>query len=182
MRNRLQMLVYVIVVLVGLGLLVWGFIEAVQADPAVVGSIGVAVAGVLGVAWQQRQSERARLREARRDRIRPIYYDLVKVVFRKLGGGKANMSDTEAEEFFKDLKARQLTLGASSQMVQAFNEWARSTEKAQAKKNDLGAVIAWEVLLRGMRADLGHDDAGLPPLELLRLFITDFDKHFGQFR
>jgi hypothetical protein len=179
-RRNFQILVIRVAALVGLGLLAWGFIEAVQADPAVVGSIGVAVAGALGVAWQQRQSERARLREARRDRIRPIYYDLVRVVFRKLGGGKSDMYDEEAEEFFKDQNARQLTLGASSQMVQAFNEWARSTEKAQADKNDLGAVIAWEVLLRAMRADLGHEDADLPPLELLRLFITDFDKHFGQ--
>jgi hypothetical protein len=180
MRHRLQILVGLIVVVVGVGLLVWGFVEAVRAEPAIVGSIGVAAAGAIGVVWQQRQAERARLREARRDRIRPIYYDLVRVVFRKLGGGKADMSDEEAEEFFKDLKARQLTLGASSQMVQAFNEWARSTEQAQAEKNDLGAVIAWEVLLRAMRADLGHDDSDLPPLELLRLFITDFDEHFGQ--
>jgi hypothetical protein len=35
--------------LVLLGLAVWGFIEAVQADPAVVGSIGVAAAGAFGV-------------------------------------------------------------------------------------------------------------------------------------
>ncbi len=157
----------------------WGFVEAVQADPAVVGSIGVAVAGALGVAWQQRQAEKARLREARRDRIRPIYYDLLGVVFRKLGEGKSDTSDAGAEEFFRDLKARQLTLGASSEMVQAFNGWAHATEEAQKEKNDLEAVLAWEVLLRAIRRDLGHEDSDLPPLELLRLFITDFDDHFS---
>ena len=89
------------------------------------------------------------------------------------------MSDAKAEEFFRDLKARQLTLGASSEMVQAFNGWGRATEQAQKEKDDLGAVLAWEVLLRAIRQDLGHEDADLPPLELLRLFISDFDVHFS---
>jgi hypothetical protein len=162
-----------------LGLAGWGFIEAVQAEPAVVGSIGVAVAGALGVVWQQRQAEKARLREARRDRIRPVYYDLLGVVFKKLSDGQTDVLDPEVEEFFRDLKARQLTLGASSEMVQAFNEWARSTAQAQKEGNDLEAVLAWEVLLRAIREDLGHEDSNLPPLELLRLFITDFDAHFA---
>lgn len=179
MLQRLQLSFGYILFIALSGLAVWGFLEAVKADPAVVGSIGVAVAGVLGVAWQQRQAEKARLREARRDRIRPIYYDLLLVMFRKLGGGKSDMSDAEAEEFFKDLKARQLTLGASSEIVQAFNGWARSTEEANKEKNDLRAVLAWEVLLRAIRRDLGHEDADLPPLELLRLFISDFDDHFS---
>jgi hypothetical protein len=116
------------------GLAGWGFIEAVQAEPAAVGSIGVAVAGALGVVWQQRQAEKARLREARRDRIRPIYYDLLGVVFKKISGGGADASDPEVEEFFRDLKARQLTLGASSEMVQAFNEWDGPLRRPREKE------------------------------------------------
>lgn len=179
MAQRLQVAVGYALFFALFVLAVWGFVEAVQAEPAVVGSIGVAVAGVLGVVWQQRQAEKARLREARRDRIRPIYYDLVGVVFKKLSGGGADASKPEVEAFFRDLKARQLTLGASSEMVQAFNEWGRLTAQAQEEGNDLGAVLAWEVLLRAIRADLGHEDSNLPPMELLRLFITDFDEHFS---
>jgi hypothetical protein len=89
------------------GLAGWGFIEAVQAEPAVVGSIGVAVAGALGVVWQQRQAEKARLREAHRDRMSPVYYNLLGVMFKKIAGGDASGPDSEAEEFFRDLKARQ---------------------------------------------------------------------------
>jgi hypothetical protein len=162
-----------------IGLAGWGFVEAVQAEPAVVGSIGVAVAGALGVVWQQRQAEKARLREARRDRIRPIYYDLLGVMFKKLSSSGVGGSDPEVEEFFKDLKARQLTLGASSEMVQAFNQWTQATAQAKEEGNDLKAVLAWEVLLRAIREDLGHEDSTLPPQELLRLFITDFDAHFS---
>ncbi len=173
------MIVGYVLILGLVGLAGWGFIEAVQAEPAVVGSIGVAVAGVLGVVWQQRQAEKARLREAHRDRMSPVYYDLLGVMFKKIGSGGASGPDSEAEEFFRDLKARQLTLGASSEMVQAFNGWARSTARAQEEGNDLGAVLAWEVLLRAIRKDIGHEDSDLPPLELLRLFITDFDEHFS---
>jgi hypothetical protein len=154
-------------------------VEAVQSEPAIVGSIGVAAAGAIGVVWQQRQAEKARIREAHRDRMKPIYYDLLGTVFKKIAGGKSGGPDPKAEEFFRDLKARQLTLGASSDMVQAFNAWGKETAQAQKEGSDLNAVIAWEVLLRAIRKDLGHDDADLPPLELLRLFITDFDEHFG---
>lgn len=179
MRPRLQILVGLVVVVVGVGLLAWGFVEAVQAEPAIVGSIGVAAAGALGVVWQQRQAEKARIREAHRDRMKPIYYDLLGTVFKKIGDGrKEGGPDPKAEEFFRDLKARQLTLGASSEMVQAFNAWGKETAQAQKEGSDLNAVIAWEVLLRAIRKDLGHDDSDLPPLELLRLFITDFDEHF----
>ena len=177
MLSRLQV-VFGYVLIIGLVALVcWGFVEAVQAEPAIVGSIGVAAAGAIGVVWQQRQAEKARIREAHRDRMKPIYYDLLGTVFKKMGG-KGDESDPKAEEFFRDLKARQLTLGASSAMVQAFNAWGKETAQAQKEGSDLNAVVAWEVLLRAIRKDLGHEDSDLPPLELLRLFITDFDEHF----
>jgi len=82
------MLVGLIVIVAGGGLVVWAFIEAVQAEPAVVGSLGVALVGVLGVVWQQRQAERDRLREANRDRMTPIYYELLGTIFQKIGSSE----------------------------------------------------------------------------------------------
>ena len=83
-----------------------------------VGSIGVAVVGVLGVVWQQRQTEKVRLREVHRDRMSPVYDDLLGVMWGKLAGAQEDKIDPQVEEFFRDLKARQLMLGASSAMVQ----------------------------------------------------------------
>ena len=145
-----------------------------------VGSIGVAVVGVLGVAWQQRQVEKARLRDAHRDRMSPVYDELLKVIWSKIGGSQDDEIDPEVEEFLRDLKARQMTLGASSAMVIAFNRWTDETQAAVSDGNDLAALLAWESLLRAIRGDLGHDDSDLLPGELLRLFITDYDEHFGQ--
>jgi hypothetical protein len=178
MRKRVQMAVGLVFLAALTGLAVWAFIEAVQAEPAVVGSVGVAVIGVAGVVWQQRQTEQARLREAHRDRMSPVYDELLKVIWSKVGGTQTEEIDPEVEAFFRDLKARQLTLGASSAMVQAFNQWTELTKAAAEAGDNKAAIAAWEFLLRAIRSDLGHKDSDLPPGELLRLFINDYDEHF----
>jgi len=179
MHNRFQALIGAIDLMAVAGLAIWAFVEAVQAEPAVVGSVGVAAIGVVGVVWQQRQAESSRLREAHRDRMSPVYDELLKVIWSKVGGMQADDVGPEVEAFFRDLKARQLTLGASSAMVQAFNQWTETTQTAVETGDNKAAVAAWEFLLRAIRSDLGHKDSDLPPGELLRLFITDYDEHFS---
>lgn len=162
-----------------IALIAWGFIEAVQAEPAVAGTVGAALIPLGGAVWQQRKGETARVREAHRDRMSPVYYDLLGVMIEKFAGTGDSATDPEVEKFFRDLKARQLTLGASSEMIQAFNGWVRFTNEAHEEGNDDAAVLAWEVLLRAIRSDLGHNDSDLPAHELLRLMIGDFDDHFS---
>lgn len=67
---------------------------------------------VAGVVWQQRQAEQARLREAHRSRMSPVYDELLKVIWGKVSGIRAEEVDPEVEAFFRDLNARQLTLGS----------------------------------------------------------------------
>jgi hypothetical protein len=179
MRNRFYALIGWTATVAVTALVIWAFVEAVRAEPAVVGSVGVAVIGVAGVVWQQRQTERARLREAHRDRMSPVYDELLKVIWGKVSSMQTEEIDPEVEAFFRDLKARQLTLGASSAMVQAFNQWTEATKAAAEAGDNQAAVAAWELLLRAIRRDLGHKDSDLPPGELLRLFITDYDEHFS---
>jgi hypothetical protein len=173
-RARIQTLFGVAISLAIVGLAAWGFIEAVQAEPAVVGAVATAALGVAGVVWQQRQSEKARLREAHRDRMTPVYHELLKHVWRQAGQESQGPSE-EVAEFMRDLKARQLILGAPKEMIQAFNCWERNAKAAQEAGDNIALVIAWEELLRAMRRDLGHDDSGLPERELLRVFIDDLD-------
>jgi hypothetical protein len=171
MLGRIQASVGIAVRLAVTGAVLWAFVEAVQAEPAVAGSIGVAVVGALGVVWQQRQTEKARLREVHRDRMSPVYDDLLGVIWNKLAGSESDQIDPEVEAFFRDLKARQLMLGASSGMVRAFNEWTDLTKVAAEAGDNDAVMAAWEFLLRAIRSDLGHDDSDLPPGELLRLFL-----------
>jgi hypothetical protein len=180
MRDRVQTVIGLVLIAATAVLVLWAFVKAVQAEPAVAGSIGVAVIGALGVVWQQSRSEQARLRDANRDRMTPIYYELLGTIFQKIGAAEEeDASDPETEAFFKDLKARQLMLGASSEMVIAFNAWQQTTAELHEQGDDVGAVMAWENLLRAIRKDLGHRDSNLPRGELLRLFITDYDEHFS---
>lgn len=175
MRDRIAT-GFILLVTFGLGgLVIWAFIRAVLVEPAIAGSIGVAVVGVLGVVWQQRQTEKARLREAHRVRMQPVYDELLRVIWTSIAGG-ADESDPEIEEFFRDFKSRHLTLGASSKMVQAFNQWTDITSSAVASGNNVEVMDAWEFLLRAIRDDWGHDDSNLPDGELLRLFISDYDE------
>lgn len=181
MSARLQMtLAWISVLIVG-GLAVWGYVEAVQASPAVVGSVGAALLGVFGVLLQQRASERARLREARRERMTPIYDGLLKLVLERTGsanqGSAAGEGDQETEAFMRDLRGRQLLLGASSAMIRAFNVWQAVTSTANTAKDETTAVLAWEDFVLAIRSDLGHEDGNLPPRELLRVIIPDVDDH-----
>jgi len=175
MRARIQTLFGIAVSVTVLGLVVWAFIEAVQADPAVVGAVATATLGVVGVVWQQRQSEKARLREAHRDRMTPVYHELLKRVWQQ-AGPKTQQPTEEVAEFMRDLKARQLMLGAPGAMLLAFNRWEREAKVAQEKEDNIALVFAWEDLLRAIRRDLGHDDSDLPRGELLRVFMDDIDQ------
>jgi hypothetical protein len=177
MRQNLRATFGFLLLVGAIGLGGWAFVEAVRAEPAVVGSLGVAVVGILGVVWQQRQAERERVREAHRDRMAPVYYDLLGAFKRISTGGEV---DPEIQELFMDLKARQLLLGAPSEMVQAFNAWQKKTNEIQNQDDPTQAIRVWEELLLAIRRDLGHQDAALPEGELMRLFISDYDEHFGQ--
>lgn len=169
MRARLFQIGSWILSSVLLLLLVWAFVEAVRAAPAVVGSVATAVIGVYGVIWQQRRAEQSRLREAHRDRMTPVYDDLLKLVLTSMD--KQKRSQAKTENFMRDLKGRQLLLGGTSQMIRAFNEWEATVSAAQEAGRDSVAVFAWEDLLRAIRRDLGHDDSELNRGDLLRVFI-----------
>jgi hypothetical protein len=157
------------------GLVGWALVKAVKAEPAVVGAVGTASLGAAGVVWQQRQAEKARLREAHRDRMAPTYDKFLQLV-RQRAGEETSETQAEIEVFMRDLKARQLLLGAPREIIQAFNRWESETMAAQASDDLLATAFAWENLLRAIRRDLVHDDAKLPPGELLRVYTNDFDE------
>lgn len=179
MNARIQTLFGMVVSLTVVGLFAWGFIEAVQAEPAVVGAVATAALGVAGVVWQQRQSEKARLREAHRDRMTPAYHELLKRVWQQAGPATQQPSE-EVAEFMRDLKARQLILGAPKEMVEAFNRWERDAKAAQEAGDNIALIFAWEELLRAMRRDLGHHDSDMARGELLRVFMDDIDEFLPQ--
>lgn len=174
MRARVQTLFGMVISIAIVGLVAWPSLKAVQAEPAVVVAAAAAL-GAAGVVWQQRQSEKARLRDAHRDRMTPVYHELLKRVWQQAAPTTQEPTE-EVVEFMRDLKARQLVLGAPKEMILAFNRWEREAQAAKEKDDNIALAFAWEELLRAMRHDLGHDDSGLPRAELLRVFIDDLDQ------
>lgn len=140
MRVRIHTLFGVAISSAIVGLVAWAFIEAVQAEPAVVGAVATAALGVAGVVWQQRQSEKARLREAHRDRMTRVYHELLKRVWRQADQESQEPAE-EVAEFMRDLKARQLMLGAPKEMIQAFNRWEREAKAAQEKDDNVALIL-----------------------------------------
>lgn len=107
----------------------------------------------------------------------PIYEDLLGFVMRGEQADQGGEPPEDLTSFMKNLKGRELLLGASPEMINAFNSWQADTVAAEKDGNALGAVEAYEALLRAIRRDLGHDDSGLPQWDLLRVFINDIDEH-----
>ena len=109
MRTRIVQVLIKGVSILFAGLVVWAFIEAVQTEPAVVGSVATVVVGVYGVIWQQRQAEQSRLREAHRDRMTPVYEDLLTLVLNSMD--KSKRSQAKTENFMRDLKGETTSPG-----------------------------------------------------------------------
>jgi hypothetical protein len=156
----------------GAGVALWAIVEAVSADPVVagsiVGSLAAATGAVFAVVFQQARAERDRLKEVHRARMEPIYEQFVDLSSQRFAD---EPQAPDADRFFLDLKRKQLLLGADLKVIQAFNAWNRTSA---TEDEPLAPALAYEMLLRAIRADLGHSDPRPSRGDLLRLF-SDFE-------
>jgi hypothetical protein len=156
-------------------LFTWIIIKAVNAEPAVAGSIIASIATAAGavgaVAYQQSRVEREKIRERHRERMEPIYEEFVDRAAARFAAGDRPMS-TDEVSFFAEFNRKNLLLRADPAVIQAFNAWVAT---APSEANPNGPALAYERLLAAIREDLGHSDCGLRQKDLLRLF-SDIDK------
>jgi hypothetical protein len=165
LRTALAVVAAVLIVAAG----VWITIKAVDKDPALFGSV-VAAAVAFGLAVAQRRWEkRQELERLHRDEMAPIYEQLVD----RLKDEEKMAATAENAEFFKELTTKLLVHG-SPPVIKAWIGW-RETGTPQSPE-DLRLVLAWEGVLRTIRADLGHDDSSLAYGDLLRVYINDVDE------
>ena len=99
----------------------------------------------------------------------PIYEELVDRLkdIEKLAEADQN------DEFFKSMTTKLLVHG-SPQVIKAWLAW-RSCGPQEGPE-DLRLLVAYELVLRAIRADLGHDDSILASGDLLRVYVTDLDE------
>jgi hypothetical protein len=168
MNARLLTVLGVVVVVALAGVLGYGIIRGITADPAVVGSFLTAAVAFVAVEFGRQREKRLQLLQSHRERMAPIYEDLLKMMAR--AGSKPD------ERFMREFQRKLLLYGATP-VVEAWLVVMRAFEaRGEA---DPGTLLQWEGVLFAIRADLGHDNAALKPGDLLRIYVTDADEYFG---
>jgi hypothetical protein len=149
-------------------LVVWAFIEGVEADPAVVGPIFTAALGLAVVAYQRTREKRQELERLHRDEMSPIYEQLVEMA--KAIDEFVEKPEHEQKAFFRGISTK-LLLHGSSPVVRAWVGWLQALGVAPATV----PLRAQEQFFRAIRTDLGLDNSALNAGDLLRLYLNEED-------
>jgi hypothetical protein len=175
---RLSSLFWTLVALAILGLGGWVLVRGVLDQPTIVSAF-VTAAGAVGVVFFQRDRENKReVALLHREKLAERYEKLIKVFAR----GSAFGDDPEDLEFLYDLQRQMLLYGATPVVVE-WVRWMRSIpdkpdeEDADDELRDPSILLRWEHVLLAIRKDLGHDNKGLMPGDLLRVYIADSDEY-----
>ena len=171
----------VAVVLGLLGLLVWAIIRGVEAEPAIVGSLGTAALGVIGgiatAGYQGRVERRESAERQRREAITPYYERLIEYVRGLAESTDAGDPSPDDVKFLGDLQDKLLLWGRAP-MIRDWAESMRTAERvAKGEAKMIESMLAYAGILLAIRKELGHDDSQLDVRDLLRVFVTDIDEH-----
>jgi hypothetical protein len=167
--GRLLSKLLAIVAAVGIvALAIWAFIKGVEKDPAVVGTVITAVAGVGIVVYQRRREKLQELERSHRLQMGPLYTQLVEMM--KDWEEFAQKPESEQQAFFKDLSTKLILFGATP-VLKAWVSWQVEASRAAPPQG----LVALEKVLLAIREDLGHDNSGLKQGDVLRLFVNEED-------
>lgn len=172
-----------VAMVVGALLLGFGIWQALTALAPEVGAAfllaaGTAIASVLAVVLSKWWERRVEIGQEHRKQKIPVYEYFMGFWFDLLISGKVGadeVADKEMADFNREFTKQLITWGAD----EVLREYVAFRRKALALEKGVSAtegVLAFEKLLRAIRADLGHGNKGLAPGDLLSLFITDIDE------
>jgi hypothetical protein len=145
---------------------IWLVVRGVEAEPSVVGSLATAASAVIAVVWSRSREQKAQLAQSHREQMAPIYEQLFMHVTRLVDSGGEPSPDQL--EFYRDLHRKLLFYG-STPVINAWLTWTRGDSPVDG---DPAAMLRFERVLFAIRADLGHDNSGLQPGDLLRTTST----------
>ena len=103
-----------------------------------------------------------------------LYEELIGIIFNVLLArkqGKKEMSEAELAKAFARITPK-IVVWASAKVIA---QWNLIKANSTGAVDVISMVDSWEVLLRAIREDLGHDDTKLHERQLSRLFVNDLD-------
>ena len=151
--------------IIGLG--GWAFVEGVDKDPAVVGTVFTALAGIIVVVYQRNREKNQELERIHRDQMAPIYDQLIETV--KGIEVFAKKPQEEQEAFFRELSTKLLLHGPPA-VIRTWIAWLQMLSEPLAV-----SLKAQEKLLLAIREDLGLKNSGLQRGDLIRLYLNEED-------
>jgi hypothetical protein len=146
----------------------WAFIKGVDKDPAVVGTVFTALAGIIVVVYQRSREKNQELERSHRDQMAPIYDQLVEMA--KDIDEFVKRPQREQEAFFKELSTKLLLHGPPS-VIRTWLGWLQLLGVTPLSV----PLRAQEKLLLAIREDLGLNNSGLKPGDLIKLYLNEED-------
>jgi hypothetical protein len=71
-------------------------------------------------------------------------------------------------------------LYGSTPVIKKWLEWTATPDIDDPA--DITSLMKWEEVIFAIRADLGHDNAGLEPGDLIRIYVPEVAAHLPEWR
>ena len=140
------------------------------------GTILVSVLSILVSKWLERRSEIRREQQCKKIEI---YENFIGTWFDFLFANKFDKPMPSEKEIFTRIAPiiRQMVPWGSDEVIKSFVKFRDVASKmGKDDENTLEMLNSFEKLLLDIRKDLGHSCRNLESGDLLKLFITDYDK------
>jgi hypothetical protein len=169
--QRITRTLPILAAVVLIGLAVWLAIEGARKEP---GSVAAALGAVAVVVYQRRWEKRQEIDRLHRDKMAPIYEELIDTL-----KDMERLNDPEKQKevlnfLNKDLTTKLLLYGPTS-LIKEWGTW-RTNAAGVTDPADPRILLGYERILLAVRADLGHDNSELAPLDLLRVYINELEE------
>jgi len=132
-------------------------------------AVGAVVTLVIGKIWEQNTRNKQEVREKKI----PVYEKQIATFFAAMFAEKMGNPPTTPQDLQKAFMefTEKLIIWGSPQVISAWSafrlhDWSNSTTVEGFRK--------LEDFIRAVRADLGASNVGLPPGELVKLFVNDY--------
>ena len=158
--------------------LAWILGQQSEVAAAFIATAGTVVAGVVAVVFSQQRSKSREIAEAHRPMKVKVYQHFIEStigILHKYAGAENNNPDAMAADgevvgFFRKFTTELLLWGSPG----VISSWSRF--QATSQLDGRQGLLSFDEMIREIREDLGHTNAGLRSGDLVKLLLSDPEK------